>query len=106
MEVSRVRALRGPNRWSQRTAIEAIVECSPAESSAKAIKAIASVLNSQFPELDSPRNLAHALAATALHLQIRAGCDVSFLHVATTSDRQTHQVVIEYREEAVGVLAE
>ena len=105
MEVSRVRALRGPNRWSQRTAIEAIVECSPAESSAKAVKALASELNSHFPELDSPRNLVHALAVTALHLQIRAGCDVSFLHVAETSDRHTHQAVIEYREEAVGVLA-
>jgi len=105
MEVSRVRALRGPNRWSQRAAIEAIVQCSAAESSAKALKAIASELRVHFPELDSPRNLAHALAVTVLHLQIRAGCAVSFLHVATTSEHDTYQVVIEYREEAVGLLA-
>ena len=27
MEVSRIRALRGPNLWSRHTAIEAIVTC-------------------------------------------------------------------------------
>ena len=27
MEVSRIRALRGPNIWSRHTAIEAVVEC-------------------------------------------------------------------------------
>ena len=27
MEVSRIRALRGPNLWSRRTAVEAIVAC-------------------------------------------------------------------------------
>jgi cyanophycin synthetase len=27
MEVSRIRALRGPNLWSRHTAIEAIVSC-------------------------------------------------------------------------------
>jgi len=31
MEVSRTRALRGPNLWSRHTAIEAIVKCSEAE---------------------------------------------------------------------------
>ena len=29
MQVSRIRALRGPNLWSRHTAIEAIVSCSP-----------------------------------------------------------------------------
>ena len=27
MEVSRIRALRGPNLWSRHTAIEAVVTC-------------------------------------------------------------------------------
>ena len=31
MEVSRIRALRGPNLWSRHTAIEAIVACSESE---------------------------------------------------------------------------
>ena len=31
MDISRVRALRGPNLWTRRTAIEAIVTCSPDE---------------------------------------------------------------------------
>ena len=33
MEVSRIRALRGPNLWSKNTAIEAIVSCADAECS-------------------------------------------------------------------------
>ena len=33
MEVSRIRALRGPNLWSRHTAIEAIVSCAGAECS-------------------------------------------------------------------------
>lgn len=31
MEVSRIRALRGPNLWSRHTAIEAVVRCEGAE---------------------------------------------------------------------------
>ena len=31
MEVSRTRALRGPNMWSRHTAIEAVVHCSETE---------------------------------------------------------------------------
>jgi cyanophycin synthetase len=31
MEVSRLRALRGPNLWSHHTTIEAIVSCTPEE---------------------------------------------------------------------------
>ena len=33
MEVSRIRALRGPNLWSRHTAIEAIVTCEKNERS-------------------------------------------------------------------------
>ena len=31
MEVTRIRALRGPNLWSRHTAIEAIIACTEAE---------------------------------------------------------------------------
>ena len=31
MEVTRIRALRGPNLWSRHTAVEAVVTCAPAE---------------------------------------------------------------------------
>ena len=33
MDVSRTRALRGPNMWSRHTAIEAVVHCNDAERS-------------------------------------------------------------------------
>ena len=105
MEVSRVRALRGPNLWSRRTAIEAVIQCSAAESSGAALQDLSARLHATFPELGVVHNLPHALAATALRLQIRAGCAVSFLHVAETADSQTHQIVVEYSEEAVGRLA-
>jgi len=31
MEVTRIRALRGPNLWSHHTAVQAVVTCSPEE---------------------------------------------------------------------------
>lgn len=105
MEVTRVRALRGPNRWSQRTAIEATVQYSAEESSTEVLEATLAGLRSVFPDLAQPRNLAGALGVTALQMQIQAGCAVSFLHLAGTSEPQIHQIVIEYSEEAVGVLA-
>ena len=33
MEVTRIRALRGPNLWSRHTAIEAVVSCDESERS-------------------------------------------------------------------------
>ena len=33
MDISRIRALRGPNLWTRQTAIEAIVRCEPEERS-------------------------------------------------------------------------
>ena len=31
MQITRIRALRGPNLWTRSTAIEAIVQCEPGE---------------------------------------------------------------------------
>ncbi len=72
MEVSRIRALRGPNLWSRHTSIEAIVTCSEAErrspQTAADLEAFLDRLLERFPEVGlvmpasaALPSLAHAL---------------------------------------------
>ena len=49
MEVSRIRALRGPNLWSRHTAIEVIVTCPEAECTLS--PAVEQQLRRIFPEV-------------------------------------------------------
>lgn len=113
MEVSRIRALRGPNLWSHHTAIEAIVECAESEYAIGAIVGFESRLRARFPAIgqlqpcghDDPLALAHVLELAALGLQAQAGCPVSFSRTTQTLEPGIFQVVVEYTEEAVGRLA-
>ncbi|MEP6557270.1 MAG: cyanophycin synthetase [Burkholderiales bacterium] len=110
MEVSRIRALRGPNLWSRLTAIEAVVKCEPAEVSIDADDAFETRLRARFPAIgalrtpgfEQPLSLAHVLEAAALNLQAQAGCPVTFSRTASTVDVGVFQVVVEYTEEEVG----
>lgn len=113
MNVSRIRALRGPNLWSQRTAIEAVVSCSGAECSLDKIPGFMARLNERLPGTILPQSaecreimtMAHVLEFIALNLQTRAGCPVCFSHTAPTAETGTYRVIVEYSEEAVGRLA-
>ncbi|NYT82086.1 cyanophycin synthetase [Alcaligenaceae bacterium] len=113
MEVSRVRALRGPNLWCRQTVIEAIVSCTEAERAISDIDAFEIRLRARFPDVDilrstsqEPANsLAHALAYAALRLQSQAGSPVAFSRATPTIEPGVYQVVVEYSEEAVGRLA-
>ncbi|MCX7256180.1 MAG: cyanophycin synthetase [Polaromonas sp.] len=113
MEVSRIRALRGPNLWSRRTALEAIVACTPAERCIDSLPGFETRLRALFPGMGAlretgrthPLSLAHALEAATLALQEAAGCPVTFSHTAVTVEEGTYQVIVEYSEEAVGRLA-
>jgi len=113
MEISRIRALRGPNLWSRHTAIEAIVYCTEDESSIDRLPGFENRLRERFPELDMLRPLGHdeavsmaqAVEFAALGLQAQAGCPVTFSRTAQTTEAGTYQVVVEYSEEAVGRLA-
>ena len=113
MEVSRIRALRGPNRWSRRTALEAVVICNAAESAIERLPGFEARVRALFPAIGAfrqsgpavPVSLAHVLEAAALGLQAAAGCPVTFSLTAATGDRGTFQVIVEYGEEAVGRLA-
>jgi len=113
MEVSRIRALRGPNLWSRNTAIEAIVCCAENERSIDHMPGFEARLRARFPEIgalrpvgqEGPVPAARALEFAALNLQARAGCPVTFAHTAPTLEAGVYQVVVEYTEEAVGRLA-
>ena len=113
MEVSRIRALRGPNLWSRHTAIEAIVSCTETECTIGDIPGFESRLRERFPDIamlqpaghDEAVSMAHALEFAALGLQAQAGCPVTFSRTAPTLETGTYQVIAEYSEEAVGRLA-
>ena len=113
MEVSRIRALRGPNLWSRHTAIQAIVVCGAAERSIDALPGFEARLRERFPEIDFLNvtghneviSLAHTLEFAALGLQAQAGCPVTFSRTSETIEPGTYQVVVEYSEEDVGRLA-
>ncbi len=113
MEVSRIRALRGPNLWSRHTSIEAIVSCTEDERNIVRLPDFESRLRERFPELallhttdnTSPVSLAHAVEFAALGLQAQAGCPVTFSRTAQTVEEGVYQVTVEYSEEEVGRLA-
>lgn len=113
MEVSRIRALRGPNLWSHHTAIEVVVACDNAECSIGNLPDFEVRLRTLFPEM-SPLQpighndaipMAHVLELAALGLQAQAGCPVTFSRTTQTLEPGIFQVVFEYTEEAVGRLA-
>jgi cyanophycin synthetase len=113
MKISRIRALRGPNLWSRRTAIEAIATCEQAERCIDDLPGFETRLRARFPEIGplhplghrEADSLAHVLAAAALALQAQAGCPVSFATTTPTTEPGVYQVVVEYTEEAVGRFA-
>ncbi|MFZ6775314.1 cyanophycin synthetase [Undibacterium sp. Ji83W] len=113
MEVSRIRALRGPNLWSHHTAVEAIVACTNEEMSIAGLNGFEDRLRALFPQLsilqptghDDAIPMAHVFELLTLGLQAEAGCPVTFSRTTQTLEAGISQVVVEYSEEAVGRLA-
>ncbi|WP_077035679.1 cyanophycin synthetase [Pelomonas sp. KK5] len=108
MEVSRTRALRGPNMWSRHTAIEAVVHCTEAELSLARMPGFEQRLRALFPAIGPLRldaSMARVLEQAALALQAQAGCPVTFSQTHVTNEAGTFQVIVEYSEEDVGRLA-
>ena len=113
MEVSRIRALRGPNLWTRHTAVEALVRCEGDELDLSSRPKFETHLRHLFPGLGqlsptdrkAPLSMAHAIEATTLHLQIQAGCPVTFSRTTATNENGLYQVAVEYTEEEVGCLA-
>ena len=113
MEVSRIRALRGPNLWTHHTAVEAIVRCQENELSIVEISEFETRLRALFPEIgplqatghDDAIPLARVFELATLALQAQAGCPVTFSRTTQTLEHGIFQVVVEYSEEDVGRLA-
>jgi len=113
MQVSRIRALRGPNLWTRHTAVEALVRCEGDELDLSSRPEFETHLRQLFPGLGqlsptdrkAPLSMAHAIEATTLHLQIQAGCPVTFSRTTATNEKGVYQVAVEYTEEEVGCLA-
>ncbi len=110
MEVTRIRALRGPNLWSRNTSLEAVVRCSEEARSIASMPGFEVRLREFFPTIgairhsgyEGPVSLAHVLEAAALALQAQAGCPVTFSRTTETVETGVYQVVVQYTEEAVG----
>jgi cyanophycin synthetase len=113
MEVTRIRALRGPNLWSHHTAIQSVVACTPQEANVRQIDGFESRIRARFPEIspfqpvgnDDKISMAQVLELAALGLQAQAGCPVTFSRTTSTMETHVYQVVVEYSEEDVGFLA-
>ncbi len=114
MEVSRIRALRGPNRWSRHTAIEAVVTCTDTECSIADMPGFEAQVRALFPSIgalrvgstkQAPLSLAHVLEQATLALQAQAGCPVTFSQTQATSEAGVFEVVVEFSEEDVGRMA-
>jgi cyanophycin synthetase len=110
MEISRIRALRGPNLWSRHTSIQALVQCDDNERAISHLPGFEARIRARFPLIGAMRPIgyegeiavAHALQFAALNLQAQAGCPVTFTRTAPTTEPGLYQVVVEYTEEAVG----
>ena len=113
MDISRIRALRGPNLWTRHTAIEAMVLCQGQECDLSTVPDFEQRLRHLFPGLGQLRttqqgavlSMAHAIEDATLHMQIAAGCPVTFSRTTLTPEAGMYQVVVEYTEEDVGRLA-
>lgn len=109
MEISRIRALRGPNLWTRNTAIEAVITCSEAELSIERLPEFERALRERFPDLPAFRpdpdglvSLAHVVEIVTLSLQTMIGCPVTFSRTSRTVEPGVFQVVVEYDEESIG----
>lgn len=113
MKVLRMRALRGPNLWSQHTSIEATVFCSGSENDIGTITGFEARLRERFPGISSLQpaghheavTIAHVLEFATLGLQVQAGCPITFSHTVRTPETDTYRVIVGYSEEKVGRLA-
>ena len=115
IEVTRTRALRGPNLLSKHTSVEALVQCDTQHNIDLRISVpdFSKRLRHLFPSIYSIYNstsesvytFAHALEEATLSLQIEAGCPVTFSRTTATPNEGLYQVVVQYTVEQVGRLA-
>ena len=116
MQLTRIRALRGPSIWSRHTAVEVTVDLGPANTPVAGIPGFEARLRDLLPERFSgvqwaaadlggataeSATLAHVLERVSMALQKRARVPVSFSKTASASEAGVFKVIVEYREEDV-----
>ncbi|MGA7742626.1 MAG: cyanophycin synthetase [Polyangia bacterium] len=116
MQLTRIRALRGPNVWSRRTALEVTVDLGPDNLTVAEFPGVEKRLHDLFPDTFSGAQwaegdrasaagegatLAHVLERVAMALQKGARVPVSFSRTTATNGAGVFKVVVEYREEDV-----
>ncbi len=102
MQVSRIRALRGPNLWTHHTAVEAVVSCSESKIAIGSIPGFEQRLRERFPQLPPLQpsghndivSIAQVLELATLALQAEAGCPVTFSRTTPTVEAGVFQVVV------------
>jgi len=123
LQVTRIRALRGPNYWRLAPVIACDVQLGSLEQVSSAdIAGFYERLTDAIPTLAEHHctrqepggflerlregtRLPHILEHVALELQSLAGCDVSFGRVVPSGDPDTWWVIVAYEEEEVGLQA-
>ena len=123
LEVTRIRALRGPNYWRLAPVIACDVKLGSLEQISSAdISGFYERLTEAIPtlaehhctrqepggfleRLKEGTHLPHILEHVALELQSLAGTDVSFGRVVPSGDPDTWWVIVAYEEEEVGLQA-
>jgi cyanophycin synthetase len=108
LDIDRVRALRGPNIWTRRTALEVDAVVGDPAPRARIYGGFDARMRDCFPALgpswstSATDNMAHVLERVALALQVAAGCPLSFSRTALGEQAGTYKVVVEYSQEEVG----
>jgi cyanophycin synthetase len=113
MKIESIRLLRGPNRWSDRTLLEAIVvleSSTEAEASWQRVEAALPELALRLKagvacEPQSAQFWAHALGRLVLELERAAGIDVELTFSAPLESATEARLAVEYREESSAELA-
>ncbi len=114
MDLESTRVLRGPNKWSNSTLIEALLVASATEAEAtsavsnqlnvgipgSAASAIGTILAKVQPNLQSE---ASVVAELALTIQRAVGCEIQYFAVKETSRPDTFRVLVQYEEEQLGL---
>ena len=110
MQLQRIRALRGPNIWSRRTALEVTVDLGPAKAAVAEIPGFETRLRGLLPDLFSgaqwadadltgataeSATLAHVLERVVMALQKEARVPVSFSKTTTTNEAGVFKVVVD-----------
>ena len=68
MQITRIRALRGPNLWSHHTAIQAVVTCHADECSINTLSEFETRVRARFPEIASFQPIGHDDAIPLVHM--------------------------------------